>query len=298
MYQPCRDWASCRCSGGNIDEALALFEQVHRIDPVKGQSVLINARRFPEDVQTLERMELAAEKPSLEGPVRSGILFNLAAAWEKRGEYDKAMGFALRANKAARRFLPYDARDHRNRCARIRAVFSRALFDHRRDCGHDTTLPVYVLGMPRSGTTLVEQIIAGHSQIFGAGELGVIPDRIQGLNRWERHVGSGRNYPDCIDDLNPYITHGIAKGVLDELQEMAAQDKPGARHVVDKLPHNFENLGLIKFLFPNARIISVRRDPRDIAISNYFTDYQAKHGGMALPMTSPTSENNWLTITC
>lgn len=53
-----------------------------------------------------------------------------------------------------------------------------------------------------------------------------------------------------------------------------------AKHIVDKLPHNFKNIGLIKFLFPNARIISVRRDPRDIAISNYFTDYQAKHGGM------------------
>lgn len=131
-------------------------------------------------------------------------------------------------------------------------------------------------GRPRSGTTLVEQILAGHSQIFGAGELSIIPSRIQGLNRWERHVGSGRAYPDCVDDMTPYVTRGIADGILKELQEYA----PEAKHVVDKLPHNFENIGLIKFFFPNAKIISVRRDPRDIAISNYFTDYQAKHGGM------------------
>jgi hypothetical protein len=67
---------------------------------------------------------------------------------------------------------------------------------------------------------------------------------------------------------------------LDELRELAATDKPDAQFVVDKLPHNFENIGFIKFLFPKAKIISVRRDPRDIALSNYFTDYQAKHGGM------------------
>ena len=134
--------------------------------------------------------------------------------------------------------------------------------------------------MPRSGTTLVEQILSGHSDIFGAGELGVIPQVAQGLNRWERHTGSGRNYPDCIDDLNAYTTEGIANNVLKELQELASEEKAEAKHVVDKLPHNFENIGLIKFLFPNAKIISVRRDPRDIAMSNYFTDYQAKHGGM------------------
>ncbi len=270
-----------RMQQGDIDAAVALFERVRQIDPVKGQAMLMNARRFPGDTATLAHMERAAEIPSLEGRVRSGFLFHLASAWEKRGEYDKAMGFAHRANEAARRFLPYDPGAHRNRCARIRYAFSKSLYEHRKGCGHDSCLPVYVLGMPRSGTTLVEQIIAGHSRIFGAGELGTIPSRIQGLNRWERHVGSGRRYPDCIDDLNPYITRGIADGILEELRELAAGgDKPDARHVVDKLPHNFENVGFIKFLFPNARIISVRRDPRDIALSNYFTDYQAKHGGM------------------
>jgi tetratricopeptide (TPR) repeat protein len=227
-------------------------------------------------VETLERMEKAARQPSMEGRVRSGLLLQLAAAWEKRQDYDKAFALAVEANASSKKSLRYDPKAHSQHCARIRHVFSRALFEHRKGCGVDSTLPVYVLGMPRSGTTLVEQIIAGHSQIFGAGELGVIPQRIQGLNRWERHTGSGRSYPDCIDDLNPYVTGGIANGILDELREYA----PDAKHIVDKLPHNFENIGLIKFLFPKAKIISVRRDPRDIAISNYFTDYQAKHGGM------------------
>ncbi len=268
---------------GRIDEAVELFERIKQIDPAKGYSSLIGVRRFPEDEATLTRMEKAARQPSLEGAVRSGLLLQLASAYEKRKEYDKAFALASEANAASKALLHYDPQAHRQRCARIRHAFCQALYEHRKDCGYrgeDASLPVFVLGMPRSGTTLVEQILAGHSQIFGAGELGIIPQRIQGLNRWERQVGSGREYPDCIDDLNPYITDGIAKGILTELKELAADDKPEARFVVDKLPHNFENIGLIKFLFPQARIISVRRDPRDIALSNYFTDYQAKHGGM------------------
>lgn len=261
---------------GRIDEAILLFERIKQIDPAKGYSSLINARQFPDDVETLERLEKAARQPSLEGSVRSGLLFQLAAAWETRKDYAKAFALAVDANESSKRLLHYDAQAHRQRCAWIRQAFSKALYAHRADCGVDSTLPVYVLGMPRSGTTLVEQILAGHSQVCGAGELGVIPQVIAGLERWERHTGSGRHYPDCIDDLSPYVTSGIANNVLKELQAC----DPAARFVVDKLPHNFENIGLIKFLFPKAKIISVRRDPRDIAISNYFTDYQAKHGGM------------------
>jgi len=268
---------------GRLDEAVALFERVKQVDPVKGYSALINARQFPDDLATLERLEAIARQPSLEGPVRAGILLQLAATWEKRKDYSKAFALAQAANEASKKLLRYDAKAHRNSCARTRHAFCQALYQHRPQRGLDSTLPVFVVGMPRSGTTLVEQILAGHSEIFGAGELGVIPQRIQGLNRWERHTGSGRSYPDCIDDLNPYVSAGIAQGILDELREFS----PTARHVVDKLPHNFENIGFIKFLFPKARIISVRRDPRDIALSNYFTDYQAKHGGMGFAYDLP-----------
>jgi len=261
---------------GKIDESVELFERIKLIEPVSGYTALINARQFPEDIKTLEKLDKAARIPSLEGRVRSGILFQLAAAYEKHQDYDKAFAYATEANNLSKRFLHYDTKAHRQSCARIRYAFSQSLYAHRKDYGISTNLPVFVLGMPRSGTTLVEQIIASHSQIFGAGELGIIPSRIQGLNRWERHVGSGRAYPDCVDDLTPNAVEKIANDILKELQEYA----PDAKHIVDKLPHNFENIGLIKFLFPQAKIISVRRDPRDIAISNYFTDYQAKHGGM------------------
>lgn len=261
---------------GRLDEAVALFERVRQIDPARGYASLITARKVPEDARTLEMLERMARQPGIEGPVRSGMLFQLASAWEKNKDHERAFALADEANAASRKLLPYDPKAHRQSCARIRHAFTRALYEHRPGCGLDSTLPVFVLGMPRSGTTLVEQILAGHPLICGAGELGLIPRTVAGLERWERHVGSGRHYPDCVDDLSARVTQGIARNLLEELQAF----DPQARHVIDKLPHNFENIGLIKFLFPNAKIISVRRDPRDIAISNYFTDYQAKHGGM------------------
>lgn len=265
---------------GRIDSAVALFEKVKTIDPVSGTNALINARHFPDDEETLVHLDRAARQPSLEGPIRSGILFQLAAAWEKRKDFDQAFAYAHEANEQSKQWLHYDPKAHRQKCARIRHAFHKSLFQHRTQCGHDSTLPIFVVGMPRSGTTLVEQMLASHTQIFGAGELGVIPQRIAGLERWERTLGSGRHYPDCVDDLSPQVTQGVAENIVQELMEYAAETKPDACHVVDKLPHNFENIGFIKFLFPRAKIISVRRDPRDIAMSNYFTDYAAKHGGM------------------
>jgi tetratricopeptide (TPR) repeat protein len=265
---------------GNIDEAVALFERVKEVAPERGYSALITARQFPTDEAVLKQMELGARRPSLDGPVRSGLLLQAATAWEKLKNYDKAYALAKESNDAAKKLLPYDPVAHRTRCARIRTVFTKALYRNRPDYGSNSTVPVYVVGMPRSGTTLVEQILASHSQIFGAGELGLISSATHGLSRFERQQGSGRAYPDVVDDLTPYVTQGIAEGIVKELKELASHDKPEALHVVDKLPHNFEHVGFIKFLFPRAKIISVRRDPRDIAMSNFFTDYQAKRGGM------------------
>ncbi|EPJ48989.1 MAG: sulfotransferase [Osedax symbiont Rs2] len=261
---------------GELAEAVSIFKCIVKIDPLKGHSSLINARHFPETEDTLEKMALAAKQPSLEGSIRAGILFQLAAAWEQREQFDKAFEYAVAANNASKKFLAYSANEHRQQMARIRHSFCAELYRHRPNSGINSQLPIFVVGMPRSGTTLVEQILAGHSQVFGAGELNLIPQLAQGLSRWERHSGSGRCYPDCIDDLTAEVSQGIAKNYIKELAELA----PQAQHIVDKLPHNFENIGLIKYLLPDAKIISVRRDPRDIAISNYFTDYQAKHSGM------------------
>jgi tetratricopeptide (TPR) repeat protein len=261
---------------GRVDEAISQFESVTARHPIAGYGALINARKFPDDEEVLARIEKMAYIPSLQGAVSSSLLFDLAAVWEHRKDYAKAFHFANEANAASRKFLPYDAQKHTQHCVDIRRTFSEDFFKHTTDYGNLSTVPTFVLGMPRSGTTLVEQILGGHPDIFVAGEIAILSNVIQKLNAWERHLGSGQHYPDCVRDLTTEQVQYFANEVLTELRQYA----PEAKHIVDKLPHNFEHIGLIRLLFPNAPIIHVLREPRDVAVSNYFVDYQAKFGGM------------------
>ena len=261
---------------GKVNEALECFQQVRAVAPLQGWSQLIHAREVPEDTKVLSDMEHAARHPGMEGAVRTGLLYTVAAAWDKKKEYDRAMTLAAEANEASKKLLPYDPATHRQRVEREMARFSRGFMDSRQGWGHPSRLPVFVLGMPRSGTTLTEQILGSHSQVFGAGELGLVGEQIARLESWERHVGSRLHYPECVGDLSRDRSTGLAEQWLARLQAF----DPQSSHVIDKLPHNFEHIGLIKLLFPNAVIFHCKREARDIAVSNYITDYAAKFGGM------------------
>ena len=108
---------------GRIDEAIALFESLKTRDAARGYGALISARHFPTDLDTLEELESLARSPGLEGSLRAGLIFQLAAAWEKRGEYAHAFDLAAEANIASRRAIQYDPAEHRHYCARIRHAF-------------------------------------------------------------------------------------------------------------------------------------------------------------------------------
>lgn len=261
---------------GRVEEAVKCYEQVREIAPMQGWNQLIHAREIPEDPAVLEQMEKMAYRPSLSGPVQTNMLFSLAAAWEKKQDYEKAWKFVDDANKSSNALLPYRPEVHRMRVEREISRFSSEFMQSRKGWGDASHLPVFVLGMPRSGTTLVEQILGSHSQVHGAGELSLVPELIQKLGSWERRLGTRRQYPECIDDMTQEESQRFAKKHLEDLQ----QYNPQALRIVDKLPHNFEHIGLIKLMFPNAKILHMKREPRDVAISNYFTDYSAKFGGM------------------
>lgn len=130
--------------------------------------------------------------------------------------------------------------------------------------------PVFIVGMPRSGTSLVEQILASHPRIFGAGELNDINHY---ANRMQAHLGSTKCYPGCLADINQNVLDNLAKQYLDRLLTL---DRKAAR-VTDKMPHNFFHLGMIAMLFPGARIIHVRRDPMDTCLSIYFQKFNEHH---------------------
>ena len=120
--------------------------------------------------------------------------------------------------------------------------------------------------MPRSGTSLVEQIISSHPQVFGAGELQGINDIVSNM---QSIIGSEKNYPECVTQAEQKDLTKFAKFYADQLNNL----DPDALRITDKLPTNFFHIGLIQMLFPNARIIHCMRNPLDTCLSCYFQDF-------------------------
>ncbi len=257
---------------GQLDEAAACFEQASRINPM-ALAQLVRTRRLPETAEAIARMAEVANNALLPPDARAGMAFALAETCDRRGDREEASRYLELANALTRPQLQYRPDRHTRWIQRTMAVYSRAFFDGLEHIRGSARTPVFVVGMPRSGTTLVEQILSAHPDIFGAGELDLLP----ALGRLMPAVlHSPHPYPECVQELTPVLREEAARYYLHGLDQHD-RDHP---LVVDKLPHNFINLGLIATVLPDARIIHLRRDPRDIALSNYQQNFKARHGGM------------------
>jgi Sulfotransferase family len=163
----------------------------------------------------------------------------------------------LLGNRLKRGQILYDERATLDQFERIRAVFTKELITET-PAAQGTPTPVLIVGMPRSGTTLVEQMLASHPHVFGAGELPDLPTLTAGL----REAG-GSDYPDCIAALDRAALRACGEAYVDGLRRRA----PEAGCVTDKLPANFAHLGFACLAVPNVSIVHVRRDPLDTCLS-------------------------------
>ena len=136
---------------------------------------------------------------------------------------------------------------------------------------HSTREPVFIVGMPRSGTTLIEQILASHPEVHGLGEVIVFPDIIQNL---QSYLGAGTAYPGNLKNLTPAILDSMAETYLDGIGRLGPTD---TLRVTDKTLVNFLYVGLILQIFPKARIIHCVRDPRDTCLSIFFQNFDDSH---------------------
>jgi hypothetical protein len=136
-------------------------------------------------------------------------------------------------------------------------VFTRAFFEARSGFGAPTTAPIFVLGLPRSGSTLIEQILASHSQVEGTMELPDIGFIARDLDRAARG-GDGPSYPESVTELNADAARALGEGYI---AATAIQRKLDRAHFIDKMPNNFSYVGLIHLILPNAKIIDARRHP-------------------------------------
>ncbi len=205
---------------------------------------------------------------SLTGPLERRALFARAALLDKAGQHPEALDAATEANERAieHRGGPFESDAHTRRIDALIGAWDRPAVAQSSRRSNPSELPVFIVGMPRSGTSLVEQIIASHPAAHGAGELGLVPGLVA-----EVWPGEGVTLPLALDPagFGGSRVSRFASGVVREFRRRGGE----AVRVTDKNPLNMLHLGVIAATFPNARIIHCRRDPLDTCVSCFFHDF-------------------------
>lgn len=255
---------------GQFDVARREYEEVLRLNPRETRglySLALIKRHSLADQSDLDRIEARLEDPLLAAPERAELNYALGKICDECGLFDKAFRHYQRANSLVR--PQFDRAICQAMINQWMSAFSAARFAAATPGGSPSELPVFILGMPRSGTTLVEQIISSHPSVFGAGEL---TDLQEISARMESNRDFTPPYPLCLFNMPQQQLAAEAEWYLARRREQA----PDALRVTDKMPANFLLLGLIPRLFPNARIIHCVRDPRDVCLSCYFADFASR----------------------
>ncbi len=253
---------------GQFDEARREYSAALRLNPgdVKTYYSLSVIHRFtPADQSTVEDLEAVAVRDDLPPYEHRQLHFALGKAYDDLGQFDRAFAHFHEANELAR--PDFDRLEFLRLVERMEAWFPKSRFGAGGDSGNPSQLPIFIVGMPRSGTTLVEQIVASHPQVYGFGEL---PDMsIMANDLWGDRL-SQAVVPPPPPGLEPNRLAQLAEACLQRRRAVCGNALRGT----GKMPTNFFYLGLAALLFPKARVIHCRRDPLDTCLSCYFTDFK------------------------
>jgi thioredoxin-like negative regulator of GroEL len=263
-----RNLAGVLSQMGSLDDAERHYRRAIELDPTYAEgyySLAQNIRGRADDGVLEEIEKLLDTSPSQRSPADEVLLrFAAGKLADDRADYDRAFVHFAAGNAA--KAVSYDRNAGELLVAESMAVFDRDLFVRRRGTGVADPRPVFVIGMPRSGTTLVEQTLARHPEVFGAGERSDVTRMVRAL---PKQVKGSPPYPACAAAADDEVFGVFARQYLDTIGGLA----PGATRLVDKQPTNFLFAGLIALLFPDARFVHCRRDPRDTTLSCFFQNF-------------------------
>ncbi len=259
---------------GELDEAEAQYRETLRIEPTNHTAMARLASLLRENLPDADLEELvrriSARQPI--GQDQGNLLFALALVRDARGEYPQAAACLEPANALAREEIArlgqnYDMERHARFVRGLIENFTPPLFERLAGAGIETERPVFILGPPRSGTTLIEQVLASHPEIHGAGE---IPLTRRSFDSIPIRLGRAEEAVNLVPDLDTEMVAELAREHEARLMEI---DGGQARRIIGKMPENFFYLGLIAMMFPKATVIHCRRDLRDVALSCWFTNF-------------------------
>jgi tetratricopeptide (TPR) repeat protein len=211
------------------------------------------------EIETMQRL-LASD--GRERSSEAQLHFALGKAFEQRDQYAHAFAHYARGNALRRLDAPFDIENFEGRSTRIRAFFDKEFFAKRAGSGDPDPAPIFIVGLPRSGSTLVEQILASHSRVEGTMEL---PNIINITHQFDDMAAGRDGYPETVGTAPIGLLTALGSRYLQETAPL----RTGLDHFTDKLPNNFSHVGLIHAILPNAIIIDARRHPMDCCFSTF-----------------------------
>ena len=255
---------------GKIDDAIINFEKSIFLNPnyAEAHRQLSLLKKYSLNDEHLKYLLKFYNKNGISDFHKCNISFALGKANEDLGDYNKSLFFYHEANSLRKKLLNYHINQDIRLFSQIKNSFSSYKNIKIDDKIKSSPYPIFVLGMPRSGTTLIEQIISSHSMVYGAGEISFIGNH-----------GSSLALNKLESKLDYFVN--FKKKYLDRLMNLSSKHK----YVVDKMPSNFIYIGLIKVVFPNAKIVHVKRDPAATCWSNYKKYFISKNLGYCYSLT-------------
>lgn len=255
---------------GELERAEELFQRALTLKPdnVSARIHLIQAKKVSKDDGNFAALLEEEKEAAKHSDNRTMSLhFALGKCYDDTGDYDKAFPHFLEGCKIKRSKLSYDPDAAARQFTELKQIFSKEFIGKLRGAGEPSALPIFVLGMPRSGTTLTEQIIASHPDVYGAGEL---PDLLRIAHR--KTDPATTTFPDNLR----YLDHATLTAWGAEYVAGLKQRAPNAIHITDKMPANFFAVPLIHLALPNAKIIHVNRNPVDTCLSCFTRLFNRK----------------------
>jgi tetratricopeptide (TPR) repeat protein len=253
---------------GSLGEAAEHFRQALAVDPGMARAwlMLTQVKRQQERDAELAGMEAQHAKAPEGSLARMQLSFGLGKANDDLKDYGRAFDYFAEGNAIRRTGIDYNAGKTRSEFETMKAVFDKTFFDEHKPSGIADDTPIFVVGMPRSGTTLVEQIIASHSQVYGAGELSILKTAVGK----QFPPGMKGGFPAGIATMPDKAYAEAGQAYLDMLHARY----PGFRHVTDKMPGNFLLVGFIHLMLPEAKIIHCARDAAATCLSIYKVHFR------------------------
>ena len=224
---------------------------------------MANLKVFHFEDAEVDAMEQQLKQSDLTNSAEIHFRFALGKAWEDRGDYDRAWHYYDTGNQKQRAQVFHDPVMVEHRHDQIIEVFDREFLERNAGAGDESPAPIFIVGLPRSGSTLIEQVLASHSQVEGTQELPTLTHLVSTIGRYRR---DRQHYPYAVRDLKAKNFRAYGRQYLEEAATYRFTDKP---YFTDKLPNNFSHVGLIHLILPNAKVINARRHPFDSCLSAY-----------------------------